>query len=263
MRYCDARVELAHAEEQAQQTRHQGAAERFVAAQAIFLELYERAVTAQDEARIRSLLRASASYCKGRMLFELELDPGGGTGNPKAAATALEDAARAFEAQGEARWGDYVRALAAEYQVLVLRDRMTGAPEAFGFALEQMAEEAARVFTRLGLPDRAAEVRLLPRRAGPASVLLGFALPKPGLPLPDPSGMASLPVGDRRADDAKRRAVEQKQAEIVGLSAALDVIEKSQSEGQIEVGQYALLVASSRRKLEIAAQELRMLEAGT
>jgi hypothetical protein len=264
VRYCDARVELAHAEEQALQGRHQGAAERFVAAQAIFLELNERAVTAQDEARFRSLLRASATYCKGRMLFELALDPSGGTGNPKAAANALEDAARAFEGQGEARWGDYVRALSSEYHLLILRDQAAASPEPFGIALERMAEEAARIFTRLGLPDRAAEVRLLPRAPGHSIVLLSFALPKPGVSLPDPSGMgmASMPLGDRRADDAKRRAAEQKRTEIIGLAAALAGLEKSRNDGDLDAAQYARLLASNTAKLEAARQELRNLETG-
>src|SRR5262249_7680774 len=120
-RYCDARIELALAEQEVFLGQHKKAAERFLSAEAIFLELCERSITARDEPRMQELMRASASYCIGRSLFEVGLANRGS--DLRGAATTLEDAAVIFETQGEGRWADYLRAITAEYKVLAMREQ--------------------------------------------------------------------------------------------------------------------------------------------
>lgn len=258
-RYCDARLELALAEQEASERRHRSAAKQFLAASAILEELRDNS-RGVDEPRNIELLRASESFCRGRHLFEIDLDQRG-TANVAEAEEALREAATRFENQGEDRWAKYVRALSVEYGVAVGRVLLlaAGAAEPAGLRqlLEQRASEAAERLEALGMLERAASVKGLLRGDGLAVKLARYALPKPGEslalrtvggPLQGEPFYADASTG---ADDARR-----KKAGVTSLRNRLAELKDRRDKGRLSEGQYTDLAKSLEDDLNVLLDEL-------
>jgi len=258
-RYCDARLELALAEQEASERRHRSAAKQFLAASAILEELRDNSRRV-DEPRNIELLRASESFCLGRHLFEIDLDQRG-TANVAEAEEALRDAATRFEQQGEERWAKYVRALSVEYGVAVGRTllRAVGAAEPPGLRqlLEQRASEAAEQLQALGMPERAASVKGLLRGDGLAVKLARYVLPKPGESLTlrtlggPLEGEPFFADGSSEADDVRR-----KKAQVTSLRNRLTELKDRRDKGRLSEGQYTDIAKSLEDDLNVLLDEL-------
>ena len=194
--YCDAKDEMAQAQQHSAFHEFIKASEGFSNSAEIFAGLYDASFK-RETVRNLKILKASEEFCKGCAFFEMaRSDKREET--MRVARELVDSAALLFDEASEMRWAKYIRALRFEYEADIYMKLASGAKPPVSVSNAQLAQskikEAADMFRQLGMENRARDlersVQLMTSVLMESYVLTPFSLPKPA----DTSPMSQNPV---------------------------------------------------------------------
>ena len=233
MRYCDARTEMAAAEQQASLDHAWEAAKHFEEAWGIFTEMTTGDLL-KEEDRNLTLLKASADFCKGRYLLETCRDARDMLEETVNEGAALLDASsRRFRQAGEMRWADYVQAMRLEYEAVIrlsFASKSRVNTESQREIARRILQEAAAIFRQLGATEHASDLEYRARADSsvgwrPSIVL---ALPKPLDTAVDSNPQTQIldaHVAPSRVEDNTQSELRELQQKVIALTTRLDDLE--------------------------------------
>jgi hypothetical protein len=266
-RYCDAKIEMAFAEQFAGLSEHWEAAKRYKTASSIFTELLIEPIYKEENRNIM-IFRASKEFCEGRWLLEMDLADKKQT-NSDDGRNLLEMARLHFEQSGESRMSLFIQGLRYEYEMAIAwvleKGGVTQGNMDYAQIAQNKAYEAARIFRQLGIEKRAKYIEEITQSKIQTSDfrLSSFALPKPvGTFLGKQSQIQSIFDGSESKGCLSEASKELRKLHAYekALKSTLEDLKDFLDDGRMEIGRYTDLSVNINTKLNEIQQNINSIE---
>jgi hypothetical protein len=270
--YCDAKIEIAQAQQHSTFHEFIKASESFRNAAETFAALVG---ASQERGTTRNLkiLKASEEFCKGCALFEMARNDKREE-IKREARELVDSAALLFEEANEARWAKYIRALRFEYEADFYRKMAYDSASPLTVAHAQLAEsnlrEATNLFRQLGMEHHVRDLERSAQTMAPGVVesfiLAPIALPKPA-DTTMPSQGSAQGIGDMAkisqvaADLSTTSRLDRLYSQAYANEQSLIEIDAQVDKGLFEPGRAVIMIGDQNQKrAEILLQVRAELE---